>query len=128
MFHSSGDWLQDILVLAIIGGVIGAFFGKKSNKDHPLLRTGHTVLMVAASKNNIQEITNLLDNVVVGIDEQNLEGNTALHIAVIHKSFDATKLLLARGANKEVLNKTGQTPLDIAKKSKWGDGQALING
>jgi ankyrin repeat protein len=42
--------------------------------------------------------------------------------------LDATKLLLARGANKEVQNKAGQTPLDIAKKIKWGDGQTIIKG
>jgi ankyrin repeat protein len=110
--------------------ILALVLGKKlkSGKEHPPFRSGNTVLIVAASENKTQEITNILDKEIVGIDEQNVLGNTALHIAVFHKSLDATKLLLARGANKEVQNKAGQTPLDIAKKIKWGDGQTIIKG
>ncbi|XP_062855738.1 SH3 and multiple ankyrin repeat domains protein 2-like [Trichomycterus rosablanca] len=45
---------------------------------------------------------------------QNASGNTALHICALYKQENCAKVLLLRGANKEVKNHRGQTAFQVA--------------
>lgn len=48
-------------------------------------------------------------------------GDTPLHAAADTGNTDATRLLLARGADPLRRNANGETPLDIARR-RWGGG------
>jgi len=51
------------------------------------------------------------------VNLQDLDGNTALHIATLNNNIDVVKLLLENGADKEIKNKNEKTALDFAKKA-----------
>ena len=46
-------------------------------------------------------------------------GNTPLHWAVLHHQGEATKLLIDARADVTRRNRTGQSPLDLARESNW---------
>lgn len=76
---------------------------------------GGTSLMVAVHMQNLQVASFLLEH---GADPNMAvpeDGTTALHVAIEINSLDAVKLLRRCGANAELKNKAGETPLDIAK-------------
>uniref|UniRef100_A0AAR2IIB5 SH3 and multiple ankyrin repeat domains 2b n=1 Tax=Pygocentrus nattereri TaxID=42514 RepID=A0AAR2IIB5_PYGNA len=45
---------------------------------------------------------------------QNASGNTALHICALYKQENCARVLLVRGASKDVKNYRGQTPFQVA--------------
>ncbi|XP_022539570.2 SH3 and multiple ankyrin repeat domains protein 2b [Astyanax mexicanus] len=45
---------------------------------------------------------------------QNASGNTALHICALYKQENCARVLLVRGASKDVKNHRGQTPFQVA--------------
>uniref|UniRef100_A0AAZ3QWS4 SH3 and multiple ankyrin repeat domains 1 n=1 Tax=Oncorhynchus tshawytscha TaxID=74940 RepID=A0AAZ3QWS4_ONCTS len=45
---------------------------------------------------------------------QNASGNTALHICALYNKESCVRVLLYRGANKEMKNKHGQTPFQVS--------------
>ena len=50
------------------------------------------------------------------LDKQTREGNTPLHYCVIQNQCESMRLLLRSGANPQVENNNGKTPVDIAKE------------
>eukprot|EP00094_Tigriopus_californicus_P003255 TCALIF_03130-PB protein Name:"Similar to Asap2 Arf-GAP with SH3 domain, ANK repeat and PH domain-containing protein 2 (Mus musculus)" AED:0.23 eAED:0.23 QI:0/0.83/0.71/1/0.66/0.71/7/921/476 len=50
------------------------------------------------------------------LDKQTREGNTPLHYCVIQNQCESMRLLLRSGANPQVENNNGKTPIDIAKE------------
>uniref|UniRef100_A0A9J8BIG2 SH3 and multiple ankyrin repeat domains protein 1-like n=1 Tax=Cyprinus carpio carpio TaxID=630221 RepID=A0A9J8BIG2_CYPCA len=48
---------------------------------------------------------------------QNASGNTALHICALYNKESCARVLLYRGASKEIKNKHGQTPFQVAVMS-----------
>lgn len=49
------------------------------------------------------------------INDQGLDGQTALHIACARRDFDYIKLLIENGASLEIKNDNGQSPIDVLK-------------
>ncbi|XP_019065636.1 SH3 and multiple ankyrin repeat domains protein 1 isoform X4 [Fukomys damarensis] len=45
---------------------------------------------------------------------QNASGNTALHVCALYNKETCARILLYRGANKDVKNNSGQTPFQVA--------------
>ncbi|XP_065926674.1 SH3 and multiple ankyrin repeat domains protein 2 isoform X4 [Magallana gigas] len=48
------------------------------------------------------------------MDVQNASGNTALHVCALHNRESCLRVLLFRGANKEILNYSNQSPYECA--------------
>ncbi|XP_056013643.1 SH3 and multiple ankyrin repeat domains protein 3-like isoform X6 [Ostrea edulis] len=48
------------------------------------------------------------------MDVQNASGNTALHVCALHNRESCLRVLLFRGANKEILNYSSQSPYESA--------------
>ena len=61
-----------------------------------------------------KEVIDLLLDLGANIKAIDSDGNTCLHYAVKSKSIRAVKKLLVRGAKKNVKNKEGKTPFNIA--------------
>ena len=61
------------------------------------------------------------------VNAQNVQGNTALHYAVALDDADMTRLLLENGANLNVANSKGWTPLKIAEKKNVQNVTVVLN-
>ncbi|MCO5561624.1 hypothetical protein L7F22_015245 [Adiantum nelumboides] len=72
-------------------------------------------LCAAAEKGDVEFLQSLL-NYGADVNSGNLEGATALHLAVDGGWTEAVKLLLAYGAKADCCNKNGLTPVDLARQ------------
>lgn len=58
-----------------------------------------------------------LKSAIISVHEQDHEGRTALHIAVLEDNTSDVKVLLSRGASLIVQDNSGKTPLDYARNN-----------
>ncbi|MEQ2229173.1 hypothetical protein ILYODFUR_016243 [Ilyodon furcidens] len=70
----------------------------------------------ACQNGNSQHLEHLL---FYGADSssQNASGNTALHICALYNKESCARILLYRGASKDMKNNSGQTPFQVAVMS-----------
>lgn len=79
---------------------------------------GYTALHLAALNNHV-DIADLLINMgKANLDRQNVNLQTALHLAVERQHVQIVKLLVRKGANLNIPDKDGDTPLHEGKKKK----------
>ena len=78
----------------------------------------YALILTAASQNSVSELQDLLDKKPWYINKPSSSGETALHKAAAKGSLDCVKLLIQRGANVNLVDKQGRTPLLIA----WENG------
>lgn len=72
---------------------------------------GYTALHLAALNNHV-DIADLLINMgKANLDRQNVNLQTALHLAVERQHVQIVKLLVRKGANLNIADKDGDTPL-----------------
>lgn len=71
----------------------------------------------AAKSGNLQQVRKILRNPRQNVDELNKAGCSALHLACINQRFDIAKYLLQKGAEVNLDDNTGSTPLHHAVKS-----------
>jgi len=76
-----------------------------NSNDHMLL------LKTAAEEGNLQEVKRFIETENVPVDQSDDVGDTALHAATAKGRLDVVKYLLGKGADPNVRNKTGSTPL-----------------
>ena len=90
----------------------GAIVNLKDNE-------GHIVIYYAENMGNVlPEMKEILTNKDSKTNEQNRDGNTPLHVAVIIKNKTKIKELFQRkNLNLNIRNNDGETPLDIALKA-----------
>lgn len=74
----------------------------------------YALILTAASQNSVSELEDLLDKKPWYINKPSSSGETALHKAAAKGSLDCVKLLVQRGANVNLVDKQGRTPLLIA--------------
>jgi ankyrin repeat protein len=86
--------------------------GANVNQANP---AGITALMMIAEINNPFAMQQLIDNPNININQKDNEGNTALMHAIRAKNKLAIKALLDSGANPDLPNKKGITPLQVIK-------------
>lgn len=83
-------------------------------------------LKIAVLNGKTDAVEILLEKGIKHIDAKDAKGNTALHYAVMTKSKDKIKLLLAAGANPRLSNKKNVSPMDIAQGfADAGDSKIL---
>ena len=70
-----------------------------------------TPLMMACQKGHSQVVEMLIKH-GAAINHQDIYGRTPLHMAAIHNQFEIYRLLSMRWANKWIVNKAGEIPLD----------------
>ncbi|KAL7885086.1 hypothetical protein AOLI_G00078560 [Acnodon oligacanthus] len=71
-----------------------------------------------ASRGDIVKVSAMVSHSSHLLNESGKQGWTALMLAARNGHFDVVKLLLSKGSNKGLMNKSGQTAHDIAKF--WG--------
>lgn len=77
---------------------------------------GYTALHLAALNNHV-DIADLLINMgKANLDRQNVNLQTALHLAVERQHVQIVKLLVRKGANLNIPDKDGDTPLHEGEK------------
>lgn len=64
------------------------------------------------------KIFNLLIKSGANINDQDIEGDTALHFAARYTTLRELKLLIRYGANPDIRNNKGQTALDMLNESR----------
>ncbi len=74
--------------------------------------TYNNELFEEIEKNNLEKISQILNNDISKINEYNIDGLTPLHLSVIKGNTEIVNLLLEKGANPNVLSLSkNQTPL-----------------
>ena len=96
-------------------GIIRDLLDHGADPNMPQNRNGHGPLLGLSSQAGQAEIVGLLLNHGVNVNEQGVNGYTALHLAVERNHPEVVKLLLDHGADPNIQNNWGQTALDIAK-------------
>lgn len=100
-----------LLSLVFAGGVYMTFKAlEKFNFSEAFEIEGMTPLMEAASENDTEAISTLLDE-GADINEADSEGSTALHWAVYSGYYDAAAILLENGADANTVDIYDATPL-----------------
>jgi uncharacterized protein len=79
----------------------------------PVSRGGLTALSFAARQGNIDAVNALLEG-GSSINQKDVDGNSALVLAILNKHYDLAQVLIAKGADVNLSNKTGRSPLFTA--------------
>jgi ankyrin repeat protein len=88
----------------------------------------NTPLMLAVLDNDVDQVRNLLKNEKNNIDEQNKDGQTALHYAAFRNDSQLVRLLLDNKALIDSLDNLGRTPLHFASQNdSFAAAQILVN-
>ncbi len=83
----------------------------------PVSRGGLTALSFAARQGNIDALNALLDG-GASINQKDVDGNSALVLAILNKHYDLAQVLVAKGADVNLSNKDGRSPLFTAVELK----------
>jgi ankyrin repeat protein len=84
---------------------------------------GKSALLLAVSMYEMKEeiIDLLLEHDKVNVDDVDEDGETALHLAVWNSNVDVFQKLLEKGANPNIFDKKGWSPLHVAAGEKNGN-------
>ena len=82
--------------------------------------SGQTLLHLASFL-GFAELTKFLIAHGIDLDARDRNGYTALHFAVLSLSKPCLELLVAAGADQEIVNALGKTPVDIAPEGFFDD-------
>lgn len=116
--YEGGRTVMPFMVALINNSKVAAYLIKAGIDINYPNKKGITPLMMVAEYNNIMSTELLVKNPDLLINQQDNQGNTALHYLLNTKMphMQILQLLLKHGANPHIANKDGITPLDLAKK------------
>ncbi|CAF0707847.1 unnamed protein product [Brachionus calyciflorus] len=97
--------------------VVAYLLVKEIDADMPD-KNGATALMFAAQRIHSRDPAQLLITFNANLNAQDSKGNTALHYCVAFNNATVMDILLKKGASLNVVNKKGQTPIDLAYDRK----------
>lgn len=92
------------------------FLTQGTNWDTPV-QTGETPLELAAVNKSVEQFRYLVRQMPVELDQQNQKGETLLHLAARAGNLAHVAFLLDEGADFDIQDAQGQTPLFIAAVS-----------
>jgi len=81
-----------------------------NNKESPLI--------IAVKLNKKDVVKYLISQPKINLDQQDINGNTAIHYSVLDRNTDFTNILALKGANINLKNNDNKSPLDIAYDMK----------
>ena len=100
----------------------------KQRKDSDCVRNAkrvrfsiYALLLSAASENAVEELKEMIQAYPSHVNRRSLSGDTALHRAANRGHLDCVKLLVEHGANVQIENTRGQTPLSLAWKHDYDE-------
>lgn len=73
-----------------------------------------TPLMAAAKNGQCSVVEELLKELNADPELEDMDGNTALHHAILNGNRTTAKILMENGANPDLINQEGKTPLHLA--------------
>ena len=91
------------------------------------VNSGRTGLMKAAFWGHDHVVKYLLNDLKVSINDQDVDGDTALHDACKFGHVNVIKLLVEGGSDASIKNKKGQTPKDVATEYDQPDAIAFLS-
>ncbi|ERJ13808.1 ankyrin repeat domain-containing protein [Haloplasma contractile] len=77
---------------------------------------GYTSLFYAIAQNNRELVGYLVENTSIDVNQQDLEGNTALLFAIKYDREELALLLLEHDGNKDIENNAGVSPKELANE------------
>ena len=89
----------------------------KNYKDRNELDAKEPIQRFEASCSTLNLVTTILEQCPEIINDQTKDGDTALHIACVHRDYELVKLLLANGANPKLANNDDKKPADMLSMS-----------
>ena len=96
---------------------------KQANDVDP--EKGFTPLLIAATNGHIGLVKLLLEY-GANPNMRNFDGVTALHNAIFGEQVDILKLLLQHDAALNIRDRVGNTPMDLAKRSRNNEIRSLL--
>jgi len=103
--------------------LITDLLNKKPELLHEINFKGETSLMVACKANNYKSVETLLNQDHINVNNQDKNGNTALHYAIQCRNPQMIQKLIECGANVQLKNSNDQSPYDLAME--FGDKTLL---
>ena len=91
------------------------------------VNSGRTGLMKAAFLGHDHVVKYLLNDLKVSINDQDVDGDTALHDACKFGHVNVIKLLVEGGSDASIKNKKGQTPKDVATEYDQPDAITFLS-
>ena len=85
---------------------------------------GHTALLNAVCSNQTDVVRYLLAK-GANVDKQTCSG-TALHAAAVNNSTEVISMLLQHEASRDIRDKYGNTPVDVARLCNQKEAVALL--
>lgn len=89
-------------------------------------KEGYTPIHLAAWKQNIQIVRSILSKKNVDINVRGPYQWSALHFAARENNLDMIQTLLAFGADKNLKDQWGRTPMHVAKERGFTESKALL--
>ncbi|OUS00166.1 hypothetical protein A9Q84_03005 [Halobacteriovorax marinus] len=121
--HTENKLGADALTMALGGAheeMVSLLISRGANVNHTWNKNNFSYLMNAARSGHL-EVAKLLLNGKAKINQQDLDGNTALHYASSEGFIKLVELLKAKGASLTLRNQKNQTARSLAIKNGFKD-------
>lgn len=89
---------------------------------------GDNLLNVMVKRYDRVEMLQKIPNLELSINEQDQEGRTALHLAAMHNRKNITLFLMHHGAKTSLLDRSGKTPVEVARQFGLDELAEIIDG
>ena len=126
LMWAAAEGHADVVELLLAGGADPALASTASTKQERRPPGGMTALLFASRQGQIEAARALLDG-GADIDQAGADNTSALLVAVVNGHYDLASLLIERGANPNIADANGRTPLYAAidlRNVQWSQAPA----
>ncbi|XP_069495965.1 ankyrin repeat domain-containing protein 42 isoform X2 [Ambystoma mexicanum] len=116
--NHQGETPKDLAQRFYKNAVVQYIDGVEYERDHPeeqenLVFPAH----VAAYRGDLVTLRRLVESGIITINERDDKGTTPMHKAAGQGQVECLQWLIEMGADHDITNEAGETPLDVAKRS-----------